>query len=60
MLLTIYSNKGMLAFAAQHLKQTKLSSFKSWLTRILGDNKNYPELHLALKSNLPSVQIPQI
>ncbi len=53
-LLTIYDNKGLLALAAQHLKQARL--LEAWLTRILRDEARAPELAAALKAVLPAVQ----
>ncbi|MDC3741954.1 ABC-type dipeptide/oligopeptide/nickel transport system, ATPase component [Pseudomonas syringae] len=55
-LLTIYDNKGMLALAAQHLKQTRLASFEGWLTRMLRDVAGASGLVAAFKGVLPSVQ----
>jgi hypothetical protein len=55
-LLTIYDNKGLLALAAQHLKQARLATFEAWLTRILRDEARAPELAAALKAVLPAVQ----
>jgi hypothetical protein len=54
-LLTIYDNKGMLALAAQHLKQTRLAAFEAWLTRMLRDEVSAPGLAAALKGVLPPV-----
>ena len=34
-LLAFYEDKGMLALAARHLKDSKRESFKAWLERIL-------------------------
>ena len=34
-LLSIYDNKGLMQLAATHLKSSKLTDFKSWLTRAL-------------------------
>ena len=34
-LLSIYDNKGLMQLAATHLKRSKLTDFKSWLTRAL-------------------------
>ncbi|MFK2913373.1 AAA family ATPase [Pseudomonas sp. 3HC3] len=55
-LLTIYDNKGMLAHAALHLKQTRLASFEGWLTRMLRDGVDASGLAAALKGVLPPVQ----
>ncbi len=54
-LLTIYDNKGLLAIAAQHLKQTRMAAFEAWLTRMLRDEAKAPGLAAALKSILPTV-----
>jgi len=55
-LLTIYDNKGLIALAAQHLKQTRMLPFKNWLTRVLRSEDLAPELIAALKSSLPEVR----
>lgn len=55
-LLTIYDNKGMLALAAQHLKQTRLAPFEAWLTRMLRQEMSTNDLAVALKGVLPPVQ----
>ena len=55
-LLTIYDNKGLLALAAQHLKQTRLTAFEAWLTRMLRDEENAQDLCATLKRFLPPVQ----
>ncbi|MDM9653921.1 AAA family ATPase [Pseudomonas wenzhouensis] len=55
-LLTIYDNKGLLALAAQHLKQSRLTAFEAWLTRMLRDEARAPGLTAALKAILPAVQ----
>lgn len=54
-LLSIYDNKGLLALAAQHLKQTKLAAFEAWLTRMLRDEATAPGLAESLKAVLPKV-----
>lgn len=54
-LLTIYDNKGLLALAANHLKQTRLAAFEAWLTRMLRDEVKAPGLTAALKTVLPTV-----
>jgi len=53
-LLANYDNKALLALAAKHLKQTKLSSFESWLLRVLRNDK-IPELTAAVRISLPSI-----
>lgn len=55
-LLTIYDNKGLLALAAQHLKQARLATFEAWLTRMLRDETKAPGLSAALRAVLPNVQ----
>lgn len=55
-LLTIYDNKGLLALAAQHLKQSRKSAFESWLTRMLRNETSASGLAAALKAVLPAVQ----
>jgi len=54
-LLTIYDNKALFALAAQHLRQTRKDPFEAWLTRMLRDESNAPDLVAALKAVLPSV-----
>jgi energy-coupling factor transporter ATP-binding protein EcfA2 len=54
-LLTIYDNKALFALAAQHLRQTRKEPFEAWLTRMLRDKSNAPDLVAALKAVLPSV-----
>lgn len=51
-LLANYDNKGLLALAATHLKQSKLVDFESWLTRILRNNKA-PAVVEAIRAVLP-------
>lgn len=53
-LLAIYDNKGSLALAAKHLKDTKLKSFKQWLDRILRKG-SAPELTRAIRRALPTL-----
>jgi ABC-type molybdenum transport system ATPase subunit/photorepair protein PhrA len=55
-LLIIYSNKGLLALAAQHLKQSRKAAFEAWLTRMLRNEASAPELASALRTVLPTVQ----
>lgn len=57
-LLTIYSNKGLLAQAALHLKDTRMAAFDAWLTRMLRDEVRAPGLATALKAVLPPVPVP--
>ena len=54
-LLTIYDNKGLLALAAQYLKNSKRIAFEGWLTRMLRDEAKSPSLAEALKTVLPMV-----
>ena len=53
-LLVFYDNKGLLALAANHLKDTDLSSFKAWLDRILRKG-SAPELTMAIRHALPDL-----
>lgn len=56
-LLTIYDNKGLLALAASHLKNTNKKAFESWLTRMLRDQEKAADLAAALKVVLPAVSV---
>ena len=53
-LLAFYDNKGLLALAAKHLKDTDLKSFKAWLERILRKG-SAPELTMAIQHALPEL-----
>lgn len=53
-LLSMFDNKGMLAVAASHLKNTKKGPFEAWLTRALL-NDRAPGLITALRRALPQV-----
>ena len=53
-LLAVYDNKGLLALAAKHLKDTDLKSFKAWLERILRKG-SAPELTVAIQHALPEL-----
>ena len=53
-LLVFYDNKGLLALAANHLKDTDLSSFKAWLERIFRKG-SAPELTMAIRHALPDL-----
>ena len=53
-LLQYYDNKGLLALAAQHLKNTSVKSFKKWIERVLG-NKSVPQLSDAIRESLPMI-----
>ncbi len=54
-LLANYDNKGMMALAAVYLKSSKLADFKSWLARVLRNNK-VPALTTAIRQILPTIQ----
>jgi ABC-type dipeptide/oligopeptide/nickel transport system ATPase component len=54
-LLANYDNKGLMALAARHLKNQKLADFKSWLIRVLRNNK-VPALDAAIRDSLPLIQ----
>ena len=53
-LLAFYDNKGLLALAAKHLKDTDLKPFKAWLERILRKG-SAPELTIAIRHALPEL-----
>jgi hypothetical protein len=53
-LLGFYDNKGLLALAARHLKDTDLKSFKAWLDRILRKG-SAPALTTAIRQALPDL-----
>ena len=53
-LLGFYDNKGLLALAAQHLKDTDLKPFKAWLARILRKG-SAPALTTAIRLALPDL-----
>ncbi|MCQ1839163.1 AAA family ATPase [Neorhizobium galegae] len=53
-LLAIYSNKGMMALAATHLKRTKKDDFEDWLARVLR-NDQAPEVKSAIQSVVPKL-----
>ena len=53
-LLAFYENKGLLAQAARHLKDTKREPFKDWIERILRKNPP-PELTKAISDALPDL-----
>ena len=53
-LLGFYDNKGLLALAARHLKNTDLKSFKAWLDRILRKG-SAPTLTTAIRQALPDL-----
>ena len=53
-LLSVYENKGLLALAARHLRNTDRKSFKSWLERVLR-NRSVPELTQAIQQALPDI-----
>lgn len=54
-LLVYYDNKELMALAAQHLKKQTLANFKSWLIRVLRNNK-IPALDAAIRKSLPEIQ----
>lgn len=56
-LLTIYDNKGLVALAAQQLRQTKKSAFEAWLTRILRNEEKAHDLISQLREILPQPKI---
>ena len=51
-LLANYDNKGLMALAAKHLRNSKLKDFESWFTRILRNNIE-PALVTAINNCLP-------
>lgn len=53
-LLAWYDDKGLLSLAARHLKNTKQSSFVSWLTRVLRNDKA-PLVANAIREVLPKI-----
>ena len=53
-LLALYEDKGLLALAARHLKDSKRESFKAWLERILRKD-SVPELTRAIGDALPDL-----
>jgi hypothetical protein len=54
-LLKLIDNKGLLAYAASCLKNTRRETFESWLVRSLLNDKE-PRLRAALKRILPTVE----
>jgi hypothetical protein len=54
-LLANYDNKGLMALASKHLKNSKLDAFTSWLTRVLRNDK-VPDLMTAIQKQLPSIE----
>ena len=53
-LLAFYDNKGLLALAARHLKDTNLESFRAWLERVLR-TRSAPKLTTAIRHTLPAL-----
>lgn len=53
-LLANYDNKGLIALAATHLKNSRRVDFESWLTRVLSNN-NEPALVAAFQDSLPEI-----
>lgn len=56
-LLSIYDNKGLVALAARHLKNTNLQNFRAWLSRVLR-NDTCPEITEALRAQIPEIPLP--
>lgn len=54
-LLASYDNKGLMALASTHLKRSRVVDFKSWLTRVLRNDK-VPALVEAIRGCLPVIQ----
>lgn len=54
LLLANYGNKGLMALAATHLKQTGKTGFEAWIARVLRNNL-VPGLIDAIRANLPDV-----
>lgn len=54
-LLANYDNKGLMALASKHLKNSKVDAFTSWLTRVLRNDK-VPHLVAAIKKELPNIE----
>ncbi|RVC29498.1 hypothetical protein EN893_17010 [Mesorhizobium sp. M7A.F.Ca.CA.004.04.2.1] len=50
-----YDNKGLMALVARHLKNTTMSEFEMWITRVLRNNL-VPGLTQALRRVLPTIQ----
>ena len=53
-LLAYYENKGLLALAAQHLKDSKRKAFEEWLERILRKD-SAPQLTKGIRDALPKL-----
>lgn len=53
-LLANYDNKGMMAFAASHLKGCNRNHFENWLVRVL-NNKSVPGLIETIQEILPDI-----
>ena len=53
-LLANYDNKGLIALAARHLKNSNAAAFESWLTRVLRNNSE-PALVTAIHNSLPEI-----
>lgn len=54
LLLACYDNKGLIALAAQHLKNSRLKDFESWITRVLRVDR-VPALVMAIRDTLPKI-----
>lgn len=53
-LMATYDNKGLLAHAASHLRNTRLHEFEAWLVRILR-NGSAPKIVAKIKEHLPEI-----
>ena len=56
-LLADYDNKELLALAARHLKNQKVTDFKSWLVRVLRSGRSLA-LDEAIRECLPEIPSP--
>jgi hypothetical protein len=54
-LLASYDNKGLMALASKHLKNSKPDAFTNWLTRVLR-NEKVPDLVAAIQKELPKIE----
>ena len=55
-LLSIYDNKGLMAIASSHLKNTRRSEFEHWLIRVF-NNQNAPEVIAEVINILPQIEV---
>ncbi|WP_211237811.1 AAA family ATPase [Dyadobacter alkalitolerans] len=53
-LMALYDNKGLLAYVAQHMKNTRKPEFESWIVRVLGNN-SVPGISDQLRTLLPTI-----